>query len=460
MQRDAEVIIDDARRAAFDLLASVRRDDVYANLQWPAVLERYGLASRDAAFATDLAYGTLRWSGFYDLVAAEVSSRPWTDVDSDIVDIVRLGVHQLLSMRVPDHAAVDSSCQLARAVGMTDEGRVGFINGLLRAVARRDRSQWDEVVGRGKQADELAAAVTSHPRWVTEALHQALALHTQGEISDEALCAALRANNEPSRPTVALLDDPPVLEAGLTPGVGLAAPPPWMQGCPPTKAVRQGRAIIQDEGSQLVVEALLAVPVSPPESAWLDMCAGPGGKAAVLASHARTQCVDFVAVELHAHRAALVESLLSAGAPDSSDVVPHILTADACDRPWGSQFFDRILLDAPCTGLGALRRRPESRWRRNRKDVSDLASLQRRLLATGLSSVRSGGVLAYVTCSPHIAETIDVVEEVLLHIDDVQILDAREFLPNVPDLGPGPHVQLWPHLHGTDAMHLTLMRRD
>ena len=157
---------------------------------------------------------------------------------------------------------------------------------------------------------------------------------------------------------------------------------------------------------------------------------------------------------------ATVESLLSAGAPDSSDVVPHILTADACDRPWGSQFFDRILLDAPCTGLGALRRRPESRWRRNRKDVSDLASLQRRLLATGLSSVRSGGVLAYVTCSPHIAETIDVVEEVLLHIDDVQILDAREFLPNVPDLGPGPHVQLWPHLHGTDAMHLTLMRRD
>ena len=165
-------------------------------------------------------------------------------------------------------------------------------------------------------------------------------------------------------------------------------------------------------------------------------------------------------MELHAHRAALVESLLSAGAPDSSDVVPHILTADACDRPWGSQFFDRILLDAPCTGLGALRRRPESRWRRNRKDVSELASLQRRLLATGLSSVRSGGVLAYVTCSPHIAETIDVVEEVLLHIDDVQVLDAREFLPNVPDLGPGPHVQLWPHLHGTDAMHLTLMRRD
>ena len=163
MQRNGEVVIDDARRAALGLLTAVRRDDVYANLQWPAVLERYGLTGRDAAFATDLAYGTLRWSGFYDLVAAEVSSRPWTDVDPDIVDIVRLGVHQLLSMRVPDHAAVDSSCQLARAVGITDEGRVGFINGLLRAVARRDRSHWEEVVGTGKQADELAAAVTSGP---------------------------------------------------------------------------------------------------------------------------------------------------------------------------------------------------------------------------------------------------------------------------------------------------------
>ena len=94
MQRDGEVVIDDARRAALELLAAVRRDDVFANLQWPAVLERYGLTGRDAAFATDLAYGTLRWSGFYDLVAAEVSSRSWTDVDQDIVDIGRLGVHQ------------------------------------------------------------------------------------------------------------------------------------------------------------------------------------------------------------------------------------------------------------------------------------------------------------------------------------------------------------------------------
>ena len=158
-----------------------------------------------------------------------------------------------------------------------------FINGLLRAVARRDRSQWDEVVGRGKHADELAAAVTSHPRWVAEALHQALALHTQGEVSDEALCAALRANNEPSRPTVAFLDDPPVLEAGLTPGRWSRRAATVDAGMPANvEAVRQGRAIIQDEGSQLVVEALLAVPVSPPESAWLDMCAGPGGKAAVL----------------------------------------------------------------------------------------------------------------------------------------------------------------------------------
>ena len=262
MQRDGEVVIDDARRAAFELLAAVRRDDVYANLQWPAVLERYGLAGRDAAFATDLAYGTLRWLGFYDLVAAEVSSRPWTDVDPDIVDIVRLGVHQLLSMRGPVHAAVDSSCQLARAGGIPEEGRGGVLHGLLRAVARGERSQWDEVVGRGKQADELAAAVTSHPLWVTEALHPALVLHTQGEISDEALCAALLANNEPSRPTVALLDDSPVLDAGLTPGRWSRRAATVDAGLPSNvEAVRQGRAIVQDEGSQLVVEALLAVPV-------------------------------------------------------------------------------------------------------------------------------------------------------------------------------------------------------
>lgn len=451
-------MIDQARLAAYELLAAVRSDDAYANIVWPGILARHDLSGRDAAFATDLGYGTLRWQGFYDAVASECSSRPWQEVDPDIVDVIRLGIHQLLSMRVPDHAAVDSSCELARSLGYADRGRIGFVNGVLRAVSKRTAEDWQAVVEASRSGDAALAAVTSHPQWIVSAIRQALAVHAGTDVSDEYVRDVLLADNVPTRPTIALrrgalseeLSEQPGVRAGRwSPIAGIID-----SGIPGRiPAVREGRAIVQDEGSQLVVQALLAVPVAPPESAWLDMCAGPGGKAVLLADAAAKEQVSFTAVELHEHRAELIKALMGA------ESAAEIITADATTRPWGSRFFDRILLDAPCTGLGALRRRPEARWRRRPSDVPELTSLQRRLLDIGLSSLRSGGVLAYVTCSPHIAETVDVVEEVLLHRDDIEVLDAREYLPQVPDLGPGPHVQLWPNIHGTDAMHLALLRR-
>jgi len=458
-------MIDPARRAALELLIAVRRDDAYANLLWPRLLERFDLNGRDAAFATDLAYGTLRWQGFYDEVASRCSSRPWSEVDPDIADVIRLGIHQLLSMRVPDHAAVDSACELARSTDITDAGRIGFINGVLRSVSKKDRAEWEsdvllETSSKGANGDAAAAAITSHPRWITEALHESLSLHQGTDITTDALREALLANNQPSRPMLAFLNDRPETTNHDDAGIGLTAGR-WSaraasvdSGQPgDIRAVREGRAIVQDEGSQLVVQALLDAPVDPPESVWLDMCAGPGGKAAVMAAQAKARGIEFLAVELHQHRADLIASLLPA------DSRANVVVADARDRPWGGLFFDRVLLDAPCTGLGALRRRPEARWRRSPKDVPELTALQRQLLDIGLSSLRSGGVLGYVTCSPVLAETVDVVEEVLLRHDDVEVVDARAYMPQVPDLGPGPHVQLWPHLHGTDAMHLTLMRR-
>lgn len=447
-------MIDRARQAAYELLAAVRSDDAYANIVWPGILARHDLSGRDAAFATDLAYGTLRWRGFYDAVASECSSRPWKDVDPDIVDVIRLGIHQLLSMRVPDHAAVDSSCELARSLGYGDRGRIGFVNGVLRAVSKRTVEDWQAVMEVSRSGDDALAAITSHPQWIVSAIRQALAVHAGTDVSDAQVREALLADNAPTRPTIALRNGVLAEEPGVSAGRWSPIAGIIESGIPGhIPAVREGRAIVQDEGSQLVVQALLAVPVAPPESAWLDMCAGPGGKAALLADAAAKVGISFTAVELHEHRAELVKALIGA------DSAAEIIAGDATTRPWGSRFFDRVLVDAPCTGLGALRRRPEARWRRRSSDVPELTSLQRRLLDIGMSSLRSGGVLAYVTCSPHVAETIDVVDEVLLHRDDIEILDAREYLPNVPDLGPGQHVQLWPHIHGTDAMHLALMRR-
>jgi 16S rRNA (cytosine967-C5)-methyltransferase len=219
-------------------------------------------------------------------------------------------------------------------------------------------------------------------------------------------------------------------------------------------AVRDGRAGVQDEGSQLVALALARAGAEA--GPWLDLCAGPGGKSALLAGLAGAQGDLFVASEPAGHRAALVQSALRGYPADGSRVV---LAADGTRPAWKPEAFTRVLADVPCTGLGALRRRPESRWRRTPEAISELHPLQHALLASALRSVRPGGVVAYVTCSPHDDETTVVVEEALAGRDDLELLDAPALLPEVPDAALGAFLQLWPHRHGTDAMFLALLRR-
>jgi 16S rRNA (cytosine967-C5)-methyltransferase len=218
-------------------------------------------------------------------------------------------------------------------------------------------------------------------------------------------------------------------------------------------AVREGLAIVQDEGSQLVAVAAATAPLIGADTGrWLDLCAGPGGKAVLLGSLAAIDGATVDAVEVSEQRADMVRR-----AVDGLPVTVH--HADGRTAPLPDGVFDRVLVDAPCSGLGALRRRPEARWRRGPNDVSTLTKLQRELLTAALRHVRPGGVVAYVTCSPHLAETTAVMSGVLRRHPDVERLDARPLLPGVPDLGAGPTVQLWPHRHGTDAMFLALLRR-
>ena len=216
--------------------------------------------------------------------------------------------------------------------------------------------------------------------------------------------------------------------------------------------VREGLAVVQDEGSQLVALALARAALDGPDTGkWLDLCAGPGGKAVLLGALAALDGGTVDAVEVSEHRTDLVRRAV-AGLP----VTVH--TADGREAPLPDGVYDRVLVDAPCTGLGALRRRPEARWRRRPEDVPGLAKLQRELLTAALRHVRPGGVVAYVVCSPHLAETVGVLTAVLRRHPDVEQVDARPVLPEVPDLGAGPAVQLWPHRHGTDAMFLALLR--
>ena len=446
---------DPARRAAYDAVHAVTARDAYANLVLPHVLRQARLTGRDAAFATELTYGTLRGLGVYDAVVGACLDRPIERLDADLLDVLRLGAHQLLASRVPDHAAVSATVDLGHdVVGVR---RSGLVNAVLRRVATDDRDGWMDRLAPSSDSDPLGhlAFVHSHPRWVAERFYDAL----DGDLAETE--SALRADNEPAkvtlvaRPGRSTRDE--LVAAGATPTRWSPYAATLAAGSPQdVAAVHEGRAGVQDEGSQLVAEALVDAPVDGVECRWLDLCAGPGGKAALLAAIAAGRNVHVLAAERQVHRAGLVAQALGFWLGSHALVV----AADGRAPAWRPGAFDRVLADVPCTGLGALRRRPEARWRRSPTDVEELVPLQRELLGAALAATRPGGVVAYVTCSPVLAETSGVVDTVLADRTDVERLDARSVLPAMPGLGPGPDVQMWPHRHGTDAMFLALLRRN
>ncbi|SCK07232.1 16S rRNA (cytosine967-C5)-methyltransferase [Streptomyces sp. WMMB 714] len=465
---------DPVRILAFEALRAVDERDAYANLVLPPLLrkarEKGDFDSRDAALATELVYGTLRWQGTYDAIVAECVDRPLREVDPPVLDVLSLGVHQLLNTRIPTHAGVSATVELARVV--LGDGRAKFVNAVLRKVAADDLEGWLERVTPSYDEDpeEHLGIRHAHPRWVVSALWDSLGGGSNG-MED-----LLAADND--RPEVTLVARPgrATTEELLT---GDAVPGRWSpyavrlaEGGEPgaIDAVREGRAGVQDEGSQLVALALAGAPLEPPAEdgagasgeerdgggraeRWLDGCAGPGGKAALLGALAAQRGAVLLAAEKQQHRAGLVARALD-GNPGPYAVV----TADATRPAWRPGSFDRVLVDVPCTGLGALRRRPEARWRRSPEDVAGFAPLQRDLLRQALNSVRVGGVVCYATCSPHLAETRAVVGD-LVKETGAEMLDVRPLLPEMPGLGDGPDVQLWPHLHGTDAMYMALLRR-
>ncbi|HUQ00662.1 MAG TPA: transcription antitermination factor NusB [Aeromicrobium sp.] len=413
-----------ARQTAFDALRAVDERDAYVNLLLPQLLRDRGLAGRDAALATELAHGTLRWRGTYDAIIDHLA--PGRAIEPAVRDALRLGCHQLLAMRVPDHAAVSTSVDLVKAA--VGHRAVGFANAVLRRVADRDLPAWLDLLTADLDHTAALSIRTSHPAWIVDAFADALG-------ADGDLAALLAADNE--SPKVTLVARPGLCEPSELPGKpGRLSPfARIMDGGDPAgvPAVREGRAGVQDEGSQVVALRLADAEVDGPDARWLDLCAGPGGKAALLGALAAQRGATVIANEVQPHRADLVTSAV-ANLPNVT-----VTNEDGRAGPWLPASFDRALVDAPCTGLGALRRRPESRWRRQPTDLPGLVALQQALLQRALELVRPGGVVAYATCSPHVAETRDVLAAVGV---------ARESV-----------MQLWPHLDGTDAMFCALLRR-
>jgi len=432
-----------SRLLAFDLIVEVNRNAGYSNLLLPAALTASTLDERDRNLVTELVYGTLRMQGKHDWVLSQVSDRPWNEVDAGIVDLARMGVHQLHEMRIPDHAAVSATVEVARK--RLGESQASFVNALLRAVTRKSLEEWFAPLESISDHVEKFAVQYSHPAWIISAYFDLLKSWDFVELE-------LRSNNVPAIPTlvswpgystqadlIALGGEPTKYSA-----LGVS-----MKGNPGKLELIQHRlAGVQDEGSQLVASVFAAASGG---QQWLDLCAGPGGKAALLSSIARQRNITFTGNEFSQPRADLVRKVVHGA---------RVWCGDGRDIAQHGESFDAILIDAPCTGLGALRRRPEVRWRRTVADLRELTQLQLELIEAAIPVLNPEAILGYATCSPHLAETTVQVLDILKKHPELEHVNVETYLPaNLKDATRSGSLSLWTHKHGTDAMFLALFRK-
>ena len=432
-----------SRLLAFDLLTEFNRNEGYSNLLLPQALNSSKLDERDKSLVTELLYGTIRMQGKHDWVLAQISDRPWTEVDPGIVDICRMGVHQIHEMRIPDHAAVASTVEVARK--RLGESKASFVNALLRNVTRKSQEDWFAPLSAISDPVERMSIQYSHPEWIVSAYFDLLKNWDEVE-------QALAINNEAATPTLvswpglSTIED--LKEIGGEPTTYSPYGAHW-KGNPGALDLIKARKIgVQDEGSQLVASVFAKASAG---TNWLDMCAGPGGKAALLSNIAREKKIVFTANEVSAVRADLVRQVVNGD---------RVLVGDGREIGNQAEKFDAILIDAPCTGLGALRRRPEVRWRRNLQDLRELTQLQRELIDSGIKALNVGGVLGYATCSPHLAETTIQVSDLKRKHNNMEQIDVASYLPdNLQDSERDQAMALWTHRTGTDAMFLALFKK-
>ena len=436
---------DAPRLLAYDVLHEVNRNGGYSNLLLPKILSKSQMDERDKGFATELVYGTLRMQGRHDWILAQASDRPWEEVDPALVDVARLGAHQLFEMRVPTHAAVSATVELGRKV--LGESKASFLNAILRKVSQKSLDEYVSEIELIKDDFERLSILYSHPQWIISAY-----LDQLGNLDE--VRELLSANNLAPRPTLVswpgLSSQDDLIDVGAT-ATHFSPYGAVFDGSPASlDLIVQRKAGVQDEGSQLV--AHIFSQVAEDQDEWLDLCAGPGGKAALLSAIAKSKNIEFSANEISEVRAKLVRQVVQGA---------DVTTIDARELSSLGRQYGAILADVPCTGLGALRRRPEVRWRRTVADLKSLVILQAEIIDSAIACLTPGGLLGYATCSPHLSETRIAVSEALKRHPYMELVDLTSFIH--PELRTSAvdrgSLTLWTHRHNTDAMFLSVLRK-
>ena len=435
----------DPRALAWRILQRVEGEGAYADALLGRTPGADRLTARDRALLTRMVYGTLAWQGYLDHIIASFSRRPPAELDAPLRVLLRLALFQIcLLTKIPPFAAVNTAVELAKSVG----GGAG--TGLVNAVLRRAVAGWKDVPFPSRQdhpMDYLSLRL-SHPRWLVERW-----VARYGVEETEAL---LHANNESAATVVRVnqlhcaraqcLADLATADLGAESccyspiGIRLTG-----SGAPEAlPGYAAGQFSLQGEASQLV--GLLIAP--EPGERILDVCAAPGGKATHLAELMRNQG-EIMAVDTNARGINRLRGMaLRLGLS-----ILHPVLADATTWNPPAVLFDRILLDAPCSGLGTLRQHPEIKWRRTPSDVSALAALQRTLLWRAAAWLRPGGILVYATCTLSDDENDNVISDFLREHASFVVDDARALMPAAARelIGGDGLLRTFPHRHGLDG---------
>ncbi len=444
-----------ARDLALKILKTVEEDGAYANLALNRVLEKYRPGKLDRAFATELAYGTLRSLNTLDWVLSRFTKQPLSAQTATVRNILRLGVYQLMFMdRVPPSAACNEGAKMARKYGHA--GAVKFVNGVLRNVSRR----LGEIKFPGFEEDAVAhiSLLYSHPAWMVERWIK--------EFGPEETMLLCRADNEPA-PNTVRTNTLKITRAGLAEeltkkGLEVTATRYAPEGLNiegflslgSLEAFKRGLFQVQDESSMLAARALMPAP----GSFVIDACSAPGGKTTHLAQLMKNKG-RLLAIEIHPHKIPLIKENYSR----LGITVIEAAAKDARELPEAYyQKADFVLLDAPCSGLGVLRRRPDARWRKDPSGIKDLVKLQSEIMAGVSRCVKKGGVMVYSTCTITHEENLGQVARFLSRHPEFELEDLNPLLPAGPDF-EGTLKRGWlrilPYRNGMDGFFIARMRK-
>lgn len=434
-----------ARKIALELLVRVQESDSYINLLLPKVLGNRDLSDADRGLIQELSYGSLRWRAQYDAFIDQFTTGK--TLSDQLRFSLQLGMHQLFRMRVPPHAAIHETVEIVKEI---EKRAAGLANAVLRNADRKGFDALLEDALIGKSDIDALAIRFSHPAWVVQALAQALGLDDKAD----QLEALLESNNETPIVNLAAITEHAAeylddlgLERGEASPIGfllMGNPEPLLE----TPGVR-----VQDQGSQLVALALLGV--GDKTGRWLDMCSGPGGKSAILQAGIAKHGGVLDCLEPISQRADMVRRALT------NESETHVIVDYGQNAK--KNHYEAVLLDSPCSGLGSVRRKPESRWRKQPSQLPQLTTMQGELMQAGIDALKPGGYLLYSTCSPLIQETNTQVRKALDKNPGLELVDAKDVIRQLsPELELNANrktVQLWTHEHSTDAMFMAILRK-